>query len=345
MAKRDYYEVLGVPRGASRRRDQEGVPQDRVRAASRPQSRQPGRRAEVQGGDRGVRGAARRRASARATTASATRESGPPPDRRASTSAASIWPTRCARSCATSAATPAASPTCSAAGRRRGPRTRRRSPGAAQADARRDRDGRREEDPRQAPAHVHDVQRRGRRRRDRNARSARAAARCARCSSRCSASSSTSATCPRCDGEGRVVRERCKTCGGEGTVTETDTLSVKVPAGVANGNFIPLRGMGDAGPRGGPAGDLIVLIEEKPHAVFERAGSDLQFRAARERHDRGAGWTHRGARAARRHARHRRAGRIAERTGACVCAGRACPRCAAGRAMRWHTFACGSRRA
>jgi len=84
-------------------------------------------------------------------------------------------------------------------------------------------------------------------------------------------------TCPRCRGEGRVVRYRCKTCGGDGVVTETDTLSVKVPAGVANGNFIPLRGMGDAGPRGGPAGDLIVVIEEKPHPVFERDGSDLNF--------------------------------------------------------------------
>ncbi|MGH7742033.1 MAG: molecular chaperone DnaJ [Candidatus Eiseniibacteriota bacterium] len=83
--------------------------------------------------------------------------------------------------------------------------------------------------------------------------------------------------CPRCRGEGRVVRDRCKTCGGEGTVTETNTLSVKVPPGVANGNFIPLRGMGDAGPRGGPAGDLIVVIEEKAHSVFEREGSDLNF--------------------------------------------------------------------
>jgi molecular chaperone DnaJ len=84
-------------------------------------------------------------------------------------------------------------------------------------------------------------------------------------------------TCPRCRGEGRVVREKCRTCGGDGVVTETNTLSVKVPAGVANGNFIPLRGMGDAGPRGGPAGDLIVVIEEKPHPLFERDGSDLHF--------------------------------------------------------------------
>jgi molecular chaperone DnaJ len=84
-------------------------------------------------------------------------------------------------------------------------------------------------------------------------------------------------TCSRCGGEGRTVRDRCKTCGGEGTVAETETLAVKVPPGVATGNFIPLRGMGDAGPRGGPAGDLIVLIDEKPHALFERSGDDLRI--------------------------------------------------------------------
>jgi molecular chaperone DnaJ len=83
------------------------------------------------------------------------------------------------------------------------------------------------------------------------------------------------ATCPACLGEGRTVTERCRACGGDGRVSASDTLAVKVPAGVTNGNFIPLRGMGDAGPRGGPAGDLIVLIEEKPHAVFEREGDDL----------------------------------------------------------------------
>ena len=83
------------------------------------------------------------------------------------------------------------------------------------------------------------------------------------------------ATCPECAGEGRIVKVKCKTCGGDGRISETDTISVKVPPGVATGNFIPLRGMGDAGPRGGPAGDLVVLIEEKPHPVFDRDGDDL----------------------------------------------------------------------
>src|SRR5260221_5659028 len=84
------------------------------------------------------------------------------------------------------------------------------------------------------------------------------------------------ATCPQCGGEGRTVRERCKVCGGEGRVPDTETITVKVPAGGASGNFIPMRGLGDAGPRGGPSGDLILLIEEKEHAVFDREGSNLR---------------------------------------------------------------------
>jgi molecular chaperone DnaJ len=81
--------------------------------------------------------------------------------------------------------------------------------------------------------------------------------------------------CPRCEGEGSTVSEPCRTCGGDGRVSETETVSVKVPPGVASGNYIPLRGLGDAGRRGGPPGDLVVLIEEKDHEVFERHGDDL----------------------------------------------------------------------
>ncbi|MFN8588013.1 MAG: molecular chaperone DnaJ [Candidatus Eisenbacteria bacterium] len=81
--------------------------------------------------------------------------------------------------------------------------------------------------------------------------------------------------CPKCDGEGSIVSEPCRACGGDGRTSDTETVAVKVPAGVASGNYIPLRGVGDAGRRGGPAGDLIVLIEEKDHDIFERHGDDL----------------------------------------------------------------------
>ena len=84
-------------------------------------------------------------------------------------------------------------------------------------------------------------------------------------------------TCPRCEGDGVVFREPCKSCGGDGRVSQSETLAVRVPAGVAHGNFIPLRGMGDSGVRGAAAGDLIVLIEEKAHPIFEREGNDLHL--------------------------------------------------------------------
>lgn len=83
--------------------------------------------------------------------------------------------------------------------------------------------------------------------------------------------------CPRCDGEGRSVVEKCKECDGDGRLSESETVAVKVPAGVAQGNYIPLRGLGDAGVRGGPAGDLVVLIEEKEHEVYERHGEHLML--------------------------------------------------------------------
>jgi molecular chaperone DnaJ len=71
------------------------------------------------------------------------------------------------------------------------------------------------------------------------------------------------------------VIEACPTCNGEGRVQVAETISVDVPAGVAEGNYIPIQGKGHVGPQGGPPGDLIVLIEEKPHDVFERHGDDI----------------------------------------------------------------------
>jgi len=72
-----------------------------------------------------------------------------------------------------------------------------------------------------------------------------------------------------------MIEVACLKCRGEGRLVDSSTVSVEVPAGVAQDNYIPLRGLGDAGPNGGPAGDLQVLIEEKPHDLFTRDGADL----------------------------------------------------------------------
>jgi molecular chaperone DnaJ len=82
-------------------------------------------------------------------------------------------------------------------------------------------------------------------------------------------------TCPHCRGEGTVISDPCAKCGGEGVERREAVLLVKIPPGVGTGNYIPLRGEGDAGPRGGPSGDVMVVIEEKNHPIFERRGDDL----------------------------------------------------------------------
>ncbi|MGB2868374.1 MAG: molecular chaperone DnaJ [Bacteroidota bacterium] len=84
-------------------------------------------------------------------------------------------------------------------------------------------------------------------------------------------------TCPTCEGEGRIVKEPCLACHGEGRVQGESTIKVTVPAGVSEGNYIPLQGQGNAGRRGGPAGDLIVAIEEEPHEHFKRNGDDIIY--------------------------------------------------------------------
>ena len=85
------------------------------------------------------------------------------------------------------------------------------------------------------------------------------------------------AACPNCNGEGSIVRRPCSDCGGEGRRREKSTLKVKIPAGVSSGNYIPLRGEGEAGARGGPAGDCLVFIEEKEDEFFTRDGNDVLY--------------------------------------------------------------------
>jgi len=82
-------------------------------------------------------------------------------------------------------------------------------------------------------------------------------------------------TCPRCRGAGQTISNPCKTCRGHGRVERQKTLSVKVPGGVDNGDRIRLAGEGEAGPNGGPSGDLYVQIAVKEHPLFERDGKHL----------------------------------------------------------------------
>ena len=82
-------------------------------------------------------------------------------------------------------------------------------------------------------------------------------------------------TCPRCRGRGSVITDPCNHCRGSGLVEEQKTLSVKVPAGVDNGDRIRLSGEGEHGENGGPAGDLYVQIQVKPHPIFTRDESNL----------------------------------------------------------------------
>jgi molecular chaperone DnaJ len=82
-------------------------------------------------------------------------------------------------------------------------------------------------------------------------------------------------TCPQCNGEGKIVTNPCQSCGGEGRVKKDATIKVRIPAGAADGNYLPLRGQGNIGPKGGPAGDILVHIEEKEHPLFTRHGDDL----------------------------------------------------------------------
>jgi molecular chaperone DnaJ len=82
-------------------------------------------------------------------------------------------------------------------------------------------------------------------------------------------------TCPRCSGRGQVVSDPCTACRGQGRQRKQKTLAVKVPAGVDNGDRIRLSGEGEAGRNGGPTGDLYVEVRVRDHPIFERDGSHL----------------------------------------------------------------------
>jgi len=85
------------------------------------------------------------------------------------------------------------------------------------------------------------------------------------------------APCPTCGGEGSVIADPCETCRGEGRVRGERSVTVEIPAGVSTNNYLTLRGQGAAGPRNGPSGDLLVMLDIKDDDRFERQGDDLVY--------------------------------------------------------------------
>lgn len=85
----------------------------------------------------------------------------------------------------------------------------------------------------------------------------------------------TQGACPNCRGTGKIIKTPCKKCSGSGHIRRSRTLSVHIPAGIDDGQSIQLRGQGAAGTNGGPSGDVIVTVGIRPHPIFSREGSDV----------------------------------------------------------------------
>jgi len=87
----------------------------------------------------------------------------------------------------------------------------------------------------------------------------------------------TTTTCPSCSGTGKTIKDRCTKCKGDGRTLKEETIELPIPAGVEEGMQLSMRGKGNAGKRGGPAGDLLINIEEKPHESLQRDGMNLIY--------------------------------------------------------------------
>ena len=85
----------------------------------------------------------------------------------------------------------------------------------------------------------------------------------------------TSSPCPKCGGKGRIIHQPCKDCRGSGMVRKKKTIQASIPAGIDNGQTISIRGQGNAGKNGGPAGDLLITIPVRPHELFRREGTSV----------------------------------------------------------------------
>ena len=81
--------------------------------------------------------------------------------------------------------------------------------------------------------------------------------------------------CPACNGEGKIIKDPCPECRGSGLIRSKKTLSLKIPAGVENGNRLKLSGEGESGAHGAPPGDLYVVITVKEHPIFQREGQNV----------------------------------------------------------------------
>jgi molecular chaperone DnaJ len=87
----------------------------------------------------------------------------------------------------------------------------------------------------------------------------------------------TSSTCPTCNGEGKSIGAKCDACFGEGRVLEEEIIPIKIPAGVSNDMQLSMSGKGNVPPRGGVAGDLLIVIEEESHELLHRDGNNVIF--------------------------------------------------------------------
>ena len=87
----------------------------------------------------------------------------------------------------------------------------------------------------------------------------------------------TTSTCPTCNGEGSTITSKCNVCHGDGLIRGEETISINIPAGVSEGMQLSMSGKGNAAPRGGIAGDLIILIEEIPHETLKRDGNNIIY--------------------------------------------------------------------
>ncbi len=85
------------------------------------------------------------------------------------------------------------------------------------------------------------------------------------------------APCNNCSGSGKIISDPCMTCRGDGRLNDESTIKISVPAGVMDGNYMTLRAEGNAGKNGGPAGDIIVIFEEIPHEFFTRDGDNVVY--------------------------------------------------------------------